>query len=82
MMPAHMIKEVVQVLDDDTYIVQESIFNQRYESEDDDMASEQDSVEDEDEDDKEGEDAEVDLDECTNEENEDRSEEDEQSMVP
>eukprot|EP00353_Schmidingerella_taraikaensis_P001064 CAMPEP_0185596696 /NCGR_PEP_ID=MMETSP0434-20130131/80906_1 /TAXON_ID=626734 ORGANISM="Favella taraikaensis, Strain Fe Narragansett Bay" /NCGR_SAMPLE_ID=MMETSP0434 /ASSEMBLY_ACC=CAM_ASM_000379 /LENGTH=130 /DNA_ID=CAMNT_0028225243 /DNA_START=2593 /DNA_END=2985 /DNA_ORIENTATION=- len=33
-MPSHMIKEVVQVIDDDTYIVQESIFNQRYESED------------------------------------------------
>lgn len=33
-MPSHMIKEVVQVLDEDTYIVQESIFNQRYESED------------------------------------------------
>lgn len=33
-LPSHMIKEVVQVLDEDTYIVQESIFNQRYESED------------------------------------------------
>lgn len=32
--PSHMIKEVVQVIDEDTYIVQESIFNQRYESED------------------------------------------------
>ena len=38
-MPAHMIKEVVQVLDEDTYIVQESIFNQRYESEDMDGSS-------------------------------------------
>lgn len=88
MMPAHMIKEVVQVLDDDTYIVQDSIFNQRYQSEDDDLASDADSVEsveDADEDDKEGEDdADVDLDECTNEENEDRPEDEEEQaiMVP
>ena len=85
-MPAHMIKEVVQVLDEDTYIVQDSIFNQRYQSEDDDMASDEadsiESVEDADEDDKEGEDdADVDLDECTNEENEDRPE-DEEEQAP
>lgn len=62
-MPAHMIKEVVQVLDDDTYIVQESIFNQRYESEDMDDGSSVGSS--------------SDPPDQSNEENEDRREEDE-----